>query len=36
MRERGKDMGAEFVGKGINIVLGPEINMARVAQGMRY
>lgn len=34
MRERGKAMGSEFVGKGVNIVLGPAMNMARLAQGM--
>ena len=35
MRERGRAIGAEFVGKGINIALGPDMNLARVAQGMR-
>jgi len=34
MRQRGKDMGAEFVGKGVNIALGPAMNMGRVAQGV--
>ena len=34
MRERGKAMGSEFVGKGVHIVLGPDVNMARVPQGM--
>jgi len=34
MRERGKAMGSEFVGKGVNIALGPDINMARVPQGV--
>jgi len=34
MRERGKAMGSEFVGKGVNIALGPDVNMARVPQGM--
>jgi len=34
MRQRGKDMGSEFVGKGVNIVLGPAMNMGRVAQGV--
>ena len=33
MRERGKAMGSEFVGKGVNIALGPAMNMGRVAQG---
>jgi len=33
MRERGKAMGSEFVGKGVNIALGPNVNMARVPQG---
>ena len=35
MRQRGKDMGSEFVGKGVNIVLGPVMNMGRVPQGMK-
>jgi len=34
MRERGKAMGSEFVGKGVNIALGPDVNMARVPQGV--
>jgi beta-glucosidase-like glycosyl hydrolase len=34
MRERGKAIGSEFVGKGANIVLGPDVNMARIPQGM--
>ena len=34
MRERGKAMGSEFVGKGVNIVLGPDMNIARVPQGV--
>ena len=34
MRERGKAMGSEFVGKGVNIALGPDMNMARVPQGV--
>ena len=33
MRERGKAMGSEFVGKGVNIALGPDVNMARIPQG---
>jgi len=33
MRERGKAMGSEFVGKGVNIALGPDVNMLRVPQG---
>jgi hypothetical protein len=35
MRERGKAMGSEFVGKGVNIILGPAMNMARLPQGMK-
>ena len=35
MRKRGNDMGSEFVGKGVNIVLGPAMNMGRVAQGVK-
>ncbi|KAF9649723.1 beta-glucosidase [Thelephora ganbajun] len=35
MRERGKAMGSEFVGKGVNIALGPAMNMGRLAQGGR-
>ena len=34
MRERGKAMGSEFVGKGVNIALGPDINMVRTPAGM--
>lgn len=34
MRERGKALGSEFVGKGVNIALGPAMNMARLPQGM--
>jgi beta-glucosidase len=34
MRQRGKDMGSEFVGKGVHIALGPVMNMGRVAQGV--
>jgi hypothetical protein len=34
MRERGQAMGSEFVGKGVNIILGPAMNMARLAQGI--
>lgn len=34
MRERGKAMGSEFVGKGVNIALGPDMNIARVPQGV--
>jgi len=32
MHQRGKNMGSEFVGKGVNIVLGPAMNVGRVAQ----
>ena len=28
-------MGKEFVGKGVNIALGPAMNMGRIAQGGR-
>lgn len=35
MRQRGKDLGSEFVGKGVNIALGPAMNMGRVAQGVK-
>lgn len=35
MRERGKAMGSEFAGKGVNIALGPAMNMGRLAQGGR-
>ncbi|KAG7094502.1 hypothetical protein E1B28_005331 [Marasmius oreades] len=35
IRARGIAMGAEFVGKGVNIALGPMMNMGRVAQGGR-
>jgi len=34
MRERGKAMGSEFVGKGVNIALGPDVNIARIPQGV--
>ena len=34
MRERGKAMGSEFVGKGVNVALGPDVNMLRVPQGV--
>ena len=34
MRERGKAMGSEFAGKGVNIALGPDINMVRSPAGM--
>ena len=34
MRERGKAMGSEFVGKGVHIALGPDVNIARVPQGV--
>lgn len=34
IRERGKAMGSEFVGKGVNIMLGPAMNMGRLAQGI--
>ncbi|CAM0139587.1 hypothetical protein VKS41_004595 [Umbelopsis sp. WA50703] len=33
--QRGHDMGQEFHGKGINIQLGPDINMARVPEAGR-
>ncbi|KAL0952835.1 hypothetical protein HGRIS_007060 [Hohenbuehelia grisea] len=35
MRLRGLFMGREFVGKGVNIALGPMMNLARVAQAGR-
>ncbi|KAK2464117.1 hypothetical protein APHAL10511_003865 [Amanita phalloides] len=35
MRLRGLSMGQEHVGKGVNIALGPMMNMGRVAQGGR-
>lgn len=35
MRERGEAIGSEFVGKGVNIALGPAMNMARLPQGMK-
>ncbi|KAK7462212.1 hypothetical protein VKT23_007817 [Stygiomarasmius scandens] len=35
IRLRGKLMGKEHVGKGVNIALGPMMNMGRVAQGGR-
>ena len=34
MRERGKAIGSEFAGKGANVALGPDMNIARVAQGV--
>jgi hypothetical protein len=36
MRERGKAMGAEFAGKGVNIALGPAMNMGRLPQGITH
>ncbi|PCH42860.1 glycoside hydrolase family 3 protein [Wolfiporia cocos MD-104 SS10] len=35
MRMRGVEMGAEFRGKGVNVALGPMMNMGRVAQAGR-
>ncbi|KAH9921655.1 beta-glucosidase [Fomitopsis serialis] len=35
MRLRGQQMGEEFRGKGVNVQLGPMMNMGRVAQGGR-
>ena len=35
IRQRGKAMGAEFKGKGVNVALGPMMNMGRVPQGGR-
>ena len=35
IRLRGLFMGREHVGKGVNIALGPMMNMGRVAQGGR-
>ena len=35
LRARGVAMGEEHVGKGVNIALGPMMNMGRVAQGGR-
>lgn len=35
MRLRGVSMGREHVGKGVNVVLGPMMNMGRQAQGGR-
>ncbi|KAF5334031.1 hypothetical protein D9758_017418 [Tetrapyrgos nigripes] len=35
IRERGLAMGREHVGKGVNVALGPMMNMGRVAQGGR-
>jgi hypothetical protein len=35
MRARGLALGQEFKGKGVNIALGPMMNMGRVAQGGR-
>jgi beta-glucosidase-like glycosyl hydrolase len=35
MRLRGFSMGREHVGKGVNVVLGPMMNMGRQAQGGR-
>ena len=34
MRERGKALGSEFAGKGVNIALGPDVNMVRSPAGM--
>ncbi|EAU87688.2 extracellular beta-glucosidase [Coprinopsis cinerea okayama7 len=35
IRKRGLLMGREFKGKGVNVALGPAMNMARVAEGGR-
>jgi beta-glucosidase-like glycosyl hydrolase len=35
LRARGVAMGQEHVGKGVNIALGPMMNMGRIAQGGR-
>ena len=35
LRARGIAMGKEHVGKGVNIALGPMMNMGRVTQGGR-
>ena len=35
LRERGRAMGEEFKGKGVNVALGPMMNMGRVPQGGR-
>ncbi|CCM01675.1 uncharacterized protein FIBRA_03738 [Fibroporia radiculosa] len=35
IRIRGEQMGAEFKGKGVNVALGPMMNMGRVAQAGR-
>ena len=35
LRARGVAMGEEHVGKGVNIALGPMMNMGRVVQGGR-
>ena len=35
LRLRGQAMGAEFRGKGVNVALGPMINMGRLPQGGR-
>lgn len=35
MRLRGASMGSEFVGKGVNVALGPMMNLGRVAEGGR-
>lgn len=35
MRLRGLAMGREHVGKGVNVALGPMMNMGRIAQGGR-
>jgi beta-glucosidase-like glycosyl hydrolase len=35
IRLRGRAMGREHVGKGVNIALGPMMNMGRQAQGGR-
>jgi beta-glucosidase len=35
VRQRAEDMGDEFRGKGINIQLGPDVNMARIPESGR-
>lgn len=35
MRARGQAMGKEFRGKGVNVALGPAMNMARAPEGGR-
>ena len=35
LRTRGKALGEEFKGKGVNVALGPMMNMGRIAQGGR-